>query len=270
MSWIWCNDGWLDGARFPGVAQDRGALLGLGLFETMLARHGRVVFADFHLTRFQESGKRLGWSLDFPDLREISAELLTRNGLDNGNARLRLTATAGRGPANDLTRGTDALMWLAAFPAVEISTAMSVCLSPWPRNERSPLAGLKTACYAENVFALDHARRLGFDETLILNTAGKLCEFATANLFLVRNGTVLTPSLDSGCLPGIGRQVILDLATGKERTLTMSDLDAADEIFLTSATRGPVPVVQFGERSFSPGKTTANLRAKWDAEISRA
>lgn len=270
MSWIWCNGEWLDGADFPGVAQDRGAFLGLGIFETMLARDGAAVFADRHLTRFRESGKRLGWALDVPDLREISAELLARNGLATGSARLRLIATAGSGPANDLTRGTDALVWLAGFPASEIPAAMTASISPWPRNERSPLAGLKSASYAENVIALDHARRLGFDETLFLNTCGQLCEFSTANVFLVKNGVVFTPSLDSGCLPGIAREVILELTPCEQRPLTVSDLDAADEIFLTSATRGPVPVVRIAERSVSPGPTTAALRALWDAEISRA
>lgn len=270
MSWIWCNGEWLDGARFPGAAQDRGAFLGLGIFETMLAHDGAAVFADRHLARFRDSGKRLGWPLDVPNLRGISAELLARNGLATGSARLRLIATAGSGPINDLTRGTDALVWLAAFPASEIPATITASLSPWPRNERSPLAGLKSASYAENLIALDHARRLGFDETLFLNTSGQLCEFATANVFLVIKGTVLTPSLTSGCLPGIAREVILELVPCEERPLTMSDVDAADEIFLTSATRGPVPIVRLGERSICSGKTTSALRSLWDAEISRA
>jgi len=266
MAEHWCNGKWLDAARYPGVSQDRGAFLGLGLFETMLAVDGRLAFADRHLARLKASGERFGWALDFPELPAVAAELLTRNQLASGKARLRLVITAGTGAHNDLARGTDSLVWLSAFPAGEIPESVSACISPWPRNERSPLAGLKTACYAENMVALDHARKLGFDEAIFLNTAGHLCEAATSNLFLVKNGVLLTPSLDSGCLPGIGREVICERARElrvpcEERTLSVADLDEADEIFLSSATRGPLPVTRMGERRLDPGSIAIALRA---------
>lgn len=265
MSEIWCNSQWLPATNYPGVAQDRGAFLGLGLFETMLAVDGVLVFADRHLSRLRKSGERLGWSLDFPALREIAAELLVRNGLASGRARLRLIVTSGSGPHNDLSPGEDRLMWLAAFPGGDVPGATSLCVSPWPRNERSPLAGLKTACYAENIVALDHARRQGFEEAVFLNTAGHLCETATANLFLVKKGVLLTPSLDSGCLPGIGREVLLEIAkrcqiSSEERELGLADLHAAEEIFISSSTRGPVAVTRFESRDLATGPATQALR----------
>lgn len=266
MTQIWCNRQWLPAANHPGAAQDRGAFLGLGLFETMLGLDGKLVFPDRHLARLHKSCERLRWSVDLPDLPQIAAELLEKNHLTTGRARLRLIVTAGSGPHSDLTPGPDRLVWLSAFPAVETPDALSVCLSPWPRNERSPLAGLKTACYAENILALDHARSLGFDETVFLNTAGNLCESATANLFLVKNGILLTPSLDSGCLPGIGREVLLEIAPipSEERPLTPHDLHTADEIFLSSSTRGPVPVTRSGGRTLPSGPVTAALSALWE------
>jgi branched-chain amino acid aminotransferase len=272
MSEIWCNGQWLPAANYPGAAQDRGAFLGLGLFETMLALDGALVFADRHLARLHQSCERLGWSVELTNLREIAAELLVKNQLTTGRARLRLIVTAGSGPHNDLTPGADRLVWLAAFPAGETPESVALCLSPWPRNERSPLAGLKTACYAENLIALDHARRHGFDETIFLNTAGHLCETATANLFLVRNGVLLTPSLDSGCLPGIGREVLLELATAnaipsKERPLTQEDLHSAEEIFISSSTRGPVAVSRFENKWMPTGPVTTILRDCWDSII---
>ncbi len=274
MTQIWCNGRWLPAANYPGASQDRGAFFGLGLFETMLAIDGVPLFADRHLARLRLSGERLGWAIQFPDFRETAAELLERNQLARGRARLRLIVTAGSGPHHDLTPGADRLIWLSAFPAGEVPQSFSVCLSPWPRNERSPLAGMKTACYAENLIALDHARRLGFEETIFLNTAGHLCESATANLFLVREGVVLTPSPDSGCLPGIGREVLCELAgqSGvpvEQRPLFPEDLAAAAEIFLSSATRGPVPVTRCEDRRLPVGPVTAGLRALWDEEIGR-
>jgi branched-subunit amino acid aminotransferase/4-amino-4-deoxychorismate lyase len=249
-------------------------LLGLGLFETLLALDGVPVFADRHLSRLRNSGGKLGWDVDFPGFHEIAVELLARNQLATGRARLRLTVTGGSGLINDLTPGADRLVWLAAFPAAEPPESLAVSLSPWPRNERSPLAGLKTASYAENLVALDYARRLGFEETLFLTTRGQLCEAATANVFLVKNGGLLTPDLASGCLPGIGREVIGELAPAQgipceEKPLVLADLEAADEVFLTSATRGPVAVSRFDARSFPPGPITAQLRERWNELITR-
>lgn len=271
MSEIWCNGDWLPAEKYPGAAQDRGAFLGLGLFETLGAVNGLPVFARRHLARLRQSCERLGWSLDFPNFEETAAELLARNGLSSGRARLRLIVTAGSGPHDDLTPGADRLIWLSAFPGGDPPESTTLCLSPWPRNERSPLAGLKTACYAENLVALDHARRRGFQETVFLNTAGQICESATANVFLVNDGVVLTPSLDSGCLPGIGREVVCDLAAAhgipcEQRALVLADLRSADEIFLTSSTRGPMAVTRFEERVLIPGTVTAALRKLWLSE----
>lgn len=271
MSEIWCNGDWLPAGKYPGAAQDRGAFLGLGLFETLGAVEGEPIFASRHLVRLRQSCERLGWQLDFPNFEETAVELLARNGLARGRSRLRLIVTAGSGLHNDLTPGADRLIWLSAFPGGDLPESITLGLSPWPRNERSPLAGLKTACYADNLVALDHARRRGFQETVFLNTVGQLCETATANLFLVMNGVVLTPSLDSGCLPGIGREVVCELAAAhgipcEQRALVPADLWSADEIFLTSSTRGPTAVTCCEERVFVPGALTAALRKLWLSE----
>ncbi len=272
MTQIWCNGQWLPAGNYPGAAQDRGAFLGLGLFESMLAIDGTPVFPERHLARLRQSGRRLDWSIEIPCFSTVVTELLVRNGLATGHARIRLIVTAGSGPNNDLAAGADRLIWMAAFPASDAPASLAVCLSPWPRNEHSPLAGMKSACYAENLIALDHARRHGFEETIFLNTAGHLCEAATANLFLVRDGVLLTPSLDSGCLPGIAREVLLELAVRhgiptEERNLTLDDLHAADEIFLSSSTRGVIRVDQVSERRLEPGALAQMLMDQWQAAV---
>lgn len=274
MTLLWCNGQWLDSQDFPASSMDRGAILGLGLFETLLALDGVPVFADRHLERLRKGCGRLGWDLALADFHETAGELLARNHLTSGRARIRLAVTAGSGPLHDLTPGNDRLVWMAALPAGDVPASLTVNLSPWPRNERSPLAGLKCASYAENLVALDHARRLGFDETVFLNTAGQLCEAATANLFLVKNGALLTPHPDSGCLPGITRGLVLELARRQriscvERLPGLGDLEAADEVFLTSSTRGPVAVSRFREQEFPPGPLTGILRELWDGETRR-
>ncbi len=268
MSEIWCNGQWLPADQYPGTAQDRGACLGLGLFETLLAIDGVPIFATRHLARLHRSCERLGWAFEFPNFLAVVRELTARNDLATGRVRLRLIVTGGSGPLDELTPGTDRRIWLSAVAAAAPSASITLGLSPWPRNERSPLAGLKTASYAENIIALDHARRRGFQETLLLNTVGDLCEAATANLFLVKNGAISTPSLDSGCLPGIGREVICEIAEAhqiscEQRRLTLADLHSADEIFLTSSTRGPIPVSRFEDRELAPGPLTATFQDLW-------
>lgn len=272
MKRIWCNGQWLDPRDFLSSPMDRGSIHGLGLFETMLAIDGVLRFADRHFARLRSGHEKLGWPVEFPEFQEITAELLAMNRLDTGRARVRLTVTGGSGPIHDLAPGSDRLVWVSAFPALVPPESVSACLSPWPRNELSPLAGLKCASYAENLIALHHARRQGFDETIFLNTADNLCEAATANIFLVKDGTLLVPSLESGCLPGVTREVILELAaeTGipcEVGALVLNQLETADEFFLTSSTIGVMPVSRLGDREIPVGPVTRRLGAALEARV---
>lgn len=247
---------------------------GLGLFETILAVNGQPVFAELHVARLRASCERLGWKPAFPDFPQIMAELIQMNDLATGRARIRLAISGGSGMVHDFALGADHVIWMTAVPAIEPPLTATVNLSPWVRNERSSLAGLKCASYAENLLALQHAARLGFEETVFLNTAGSLCEAATSNLFLVRNGGILTPSTASGCLPGITRAVVITLAAEigipcEQRDLTRDDLFSADELFLTSSIRGVMGVSRFDDREFPPGPVTRVLREAWTKAILR-
>ena len=272
MTQLWCNGQWLTSPDFPSSPMDRGTLHGLGLFETLLAIDGAPVFADRHLARLQQACDRLGWPLSLPDFDETAAELLVRNNLSVGRAKIRLAVTAGSGPVHDLTPGSDRLVWMTALPAAEPTASLTACLSPWPRNELSPLVGMKCASYAENLIALDHARRLGFDEAIFTNTAGHLCEAATANLFLVSQGTLLTPPLASGCLPGITRSVVIELAIEsgipcEERNLSPAELPQAEEVFLTSSLRGVTRLSRFEDHRYAEGRITQVLQQVLQAAI---
>lgn len=270
MSQLWSNGEWFDSEGFPGSPLDRGAILGLGLFETLLALDGVPVFAGRHLARLLAGCERLRWNVSLPDFHDTAKELLVRNHLTSGRARIRLGVSAGSGSIDDLALGDDRVVTMIALPVAAAPASLAVNLCPWPRNENSPLVGLKCASYAENLVALDHARRLGFDETLFLNTAGNLCEAATANLFLVKDGALLTPPLASGCLPGITRGVVIELAGRhgipcEESNLTVVDLHAADEVFVTSSIRGLTRISRFETKDLPPGPVTGILRAAWDA-----
>lgn len=241
----------------------------------MLAVDGRAVMLDRHLGRFAGGCARLGWLLpaDFKaDLGGVIRGLLERAGLVAGQARVRLAITAGSGPLDDLAAGEDRLMWLVASALSACPLAVDAVISPWPRNERSPLAGLKCASYAENLMLLDHARRQGCSEGIFFNSAGHLCEAATANVFFASEGALFTPALASGCLPGVTRALVMELAREAgircvEGLFSAGDLQAAGEVFLTSATRGPVWVRRLEDRHLPPPSLTPRLRDLWSREI---
>jgi len=272
MTRIWCNGQWIDPLDFTIAPTDRGLMHGLGLFETILAVEGRPVFVGQHMERFARGCERLGWPVETTDLAAVMIDLLQHNHLGTGRARIRLALTAGSGVMGDPSPGGDRLLWMTASAAAEPPPTASVNVSPFTRNERSPLAGLKCASYAENHLALDHARRLGYEETLFFNNSGHLCEAATSNVFLVTGGTLRTPSLDSGCLPGITRAVVIGLAARlgipcMETRLSSDDLRASDGIFLTSSTRGVMGVSRLDDRKLPPCETTTMLRKAWDQAV---
>jgi branched-subunit amino acid aminotransferase/4-amino-4-deoxychorismate lyase len=268
-SHLWTNGRLIAEEDFRIAAADRILLHGLGLFETLLAIDGRPAFLGRHLARLGDGCRRLGWTLETAGLRDAMCDLLESECLTRGRARIRLTMSAGSGRLGVLAAGKDRLLWLSAAALDEWPGGLGLCEVPFPRNERSALAGLKCASYAENLIALDCARRGGFDEALIYNTAGQLCEAATANVFLVVHGRLLTPPLESGCLPGIARAVVLELAASLgiptcESALMRSDLMEAAEVFLTSSVRGPVAVTRVGEQRYDAGEITVALHRAWN------
>ncbi len=123
----------------------------------------------------------------------------------------------------------------------------AVVSAPWVRNERAATAGLKTTSYAENVIALAHAKERGALEAVFGNTRGELCEATGSNVFVVVDGVLRTPPLDSGCLAGITRELLLEWCRDAgievvEEALPLDVLAHADEVFLTSSIKDVFPV----------------------------
>lgn len=269
MTHLWCNGQWFDPLDFSATPTDRGLTHGLGLFETILVIDGEPVFAELHMARLRASCKQLGWSFEYPDIRDTMIELVSRNEITVGRARIRLAISAGSGVFHDLELGADHMVWMTVTQAAALPSSTSANLSQWRRNEYSALAGLKCASYAENLVALEHAVRLGFEETIFLNTSGNVCEASTSNVFLVKSGTLHTPTLESGCLPGITRATVIELAEKlgipcAVRDIKAADLHQADELFLTSSIRGVMAISRFEERSLTPGPVTSRLRKAWN------
>jgi branched-chain amino acid aminotransferase len=129
---------------------------------------------------------------------------------------------------------------------------------------------LKTTSYAENVVALAHAAQRGASEAIFANLAGMLCEGTGSNVFYVVDGELRTPTLESGCLAGISRALLLEWYGGRQVDEPVDVLAEADEIFLVSTTRDVQPVSRCDGRELAaPGPVTTEAMAAW-AEGERA
>jgi branched-chain amino acid aminotransferase len=201
-------------------------------------------------------------------VRDAFAKLLEANHLSE--ARLRLTLTSGAGPAGS-ERGLNSAQTLCitATPLNTWNPTEQLHISPWPRLSAGALTGVKSVSYAENVRALALARSNGAGECLFANEHGELCEGTGSNIFIIRNGCLETPPLSSGCLGGVTRSLVLELALRLdipvlEHPIPLTDLTEGPvaEVFLTSTTRDVHPVSRIGERTFdSPGPITQRLRS---------
>jgi len=143
--------------------------------------------------------------------------------------------------------------------------ATAVATVPWPRNERGALAGLKTTSYGENVVALARAASRGASEAIFANLAGNLCEGTGSNVFYVVDGQLRTPTLDSGCLAGITRALVLEWYGGVEVDEPIEVVERASEVFLASTTRDVQGVSRWDDRELpAPGPVTQEVRGVWE------
>jgi branched-chain amino acid aminotransferase len=258
MTMVWIDGRVTDAADASVAALDHGITVGDGVFETLKVVGGTPFAVRRHLARLRRSAAVLGLTVPLSDdqIRGAVKELLDAVAEPG---RLRITVTGGPGPLGSGRDDVPATLLLAASPAGTWPPTASVVTVPWVRNERSPVAGAKTTSYAENVVALAEAHRQGAGEAILANTVGALCEGTGTNVFVVSDGRLRTPSLATGCLAGVTRELLLELVDGDEvETLTLDDLRAADEAFLTSSTRDVQPIAEVDGRPLphAPGPIT--------------
>lgn len=263
MAPVWLNGTLVDAADAMVPALDHGLTVGDGAFETLRTERGTPFAVTRHLRRLRRSLEGLGLRLDRPD-DELRGALVEVASHVDGPAKLRLTVTAGPGPLGSGRDDAGLTVYVAGAPLDPWPQTSAAVTVPWRRNEHSPVAGLKTTSYAENVVALAAARRQGADEAILANTAGELCEGTGTNVFVVHDGTIRTPPLSAGCLAGITRELVLecsDLGIVEER-MPLDVLATADEVFVTSSTRDVQGLHRLDERALvAPGPRTAEAAA---------
>jgi branched-chain amino acid aminotransferase len=271
---------WIDG-RLVALADakvsvlDHGLTVGDGVFETLRVYRGVPFAWTRHLARLRASATGLG--LELPDVAELrrAADAVLRAD-DLTEARLRLTVTGGVAPPGSGRGNGPPSAFVVASPIEPAAPSVDVVIAPWTRNEHSAVAGLKTISYAANVRALAYAREHGAGEAIFANTQGNLCEATGSNVFLVRDGTLITPPAGAGCLLGVTRALLLELAAGSgipaaELDVPVDTLALGDEAFLSSTTREVQPIAHVDGASLRSvgGQVSMQLAAAFEALVAR-
>ncbi len=267
---FWVAGGLVPAEQATVAVLDHGFTVGDGVFETLktvadpcgrrrAVRHGPSPCSPVALCR----GMGID-GLDADEARDALLAVCAANPELAGGGRLRVTLTSGPGPLGSDRTAAAASLVVVASPAIAWAPSTTLALSPWPRNERSPLVGLKSTSYAENVLALARAKSLGAQEALLTNLAGEVCEGTGSNVFVVIDGTITTPPLSGGCLAGITRALVIEWCHDAgievhQRAISLEELAGAEEIFITSSTRDVHPVETMlddqGQRWWAAGRT---------------
>lgn len=236
---------------------DEGFLYGYGLFETILVRDAVPLLLEPHLIRMEEGARIIGIKIPFSlqEIGDLVRETIRRNGLMFGS--LRLTLSAGATP-----RGNPNLVIFTRPPKYgekHKAEGIKACLARSRRNEHSILNRVKGLSYLENILARREAISKGFEEAIFLNTSGYLSEGSATNIFLVRDGVVVTPSEDQGILPGIMRGFVIKICREQgvqviERRVELKELLDSEESFLTNSLMEVMPLVQLEGHRIGSGK----------------
>ena len=240
---------------------DRGLLLGDGLFETVLSRAGDLVALGAHLDRMTAGCAVLG--LPAPDHGE--AEALMRRavaaaGLEGARAAVRLTLTAGPGGRGlDRPEAPAPRLFATAAAAAAPTAPARLRLSTVARNAGSPASRLKTLAYLDTVLARREATAAGADEAVMLNGQGYVACAAAANLFWIAGGQVFTPSLACGVLDGIVRRQVMAAVAVTEVAAGVEALAQAQAVFLTNSLIGVRAVASLDGRMFEPSARVAEI-----------
>jgi branched-chain amino acid aminotransferase len=262
---------------------DHGLLYGDGVFEGMRVYGGKVFRLPEHLERLWNSAKAIWLEIPMtPDaLAQAVNETVAVNGIADGYVRLVVTRGAGT-LGLDPNRCSDPQViiiadYITLYPREYYEQGLHIVTVSTMRNHPAALSPrIKSLNYLNNILAKIEGMQAGCVEALMLNQKGEVAECTGDNIFLVRKGELLTPSVEAGILEGITRAVVLELARRlnipvRETPLTKHDVYIANECFLTGSAAEIVPVTKVDSRKIGegvPGPITLRLLERFH-EVTR-
>lgn len=267
----------LDPAEATVSVFDRGFLYGDSVYETLRTAGGHPIEMTRHLQRLARSAAGIGLEIPFSDAELRAAVAETHAASGNPDSYVRIIVTRGTGPLQLDPRVTTTpllvvLVQALVLPAPALyETGLAVRIVDVHKiSARSLDPTLKTGNYLNSIQALRQAAAGAAEDAILCNAAGHVAEGASSNVFMVAGGELVTPSLETGLLEGITRALVFAMAAElgipcREAVLLPDQLRAADEVFLTSSIRGPMPVTTLdGQRlGDGPGPVTRRVMARY-------
>ena len=253
----WLNGGLVDPATARVGIDDPGLRYGEGLRETMRGQDGTVPWLERHLDRLSASVAALGLT-GIPSRTAVDeAARAVAAALGPGTSRITVIVTS-----------APTLLVDGTHTPREAEPGLSAISLPntWFPTRRE--AEHKTLSFLGWRDAMRQAHAAGADTALLLDAAGRLGEAATANVFCVIGGEIVTPP-PHGILRGVTRDIVMELTTVREAMLEEREWRQADEVFVTSAVRGVVPIARCDDRDIGVGPVTTHLRARVEARFGR-
>lgn len=270
-------DGRVGTAEDPMISPlDHGFLFGASVYETVRTYGGRPFLLGRHLERLKASAAGLGIDIGVPDAELSSRVERTLLAARNDESSIRIIVSEGRGAvdyrAGSTPRSTVAVLVrpLPRVPPEHYETGVRVALVDILRNHPKSLSpSIKSSNLLNNLLAMRQAHERGAQEAVMLNHQGDVAEGSMTNIFLVRHGIVRTPSLETGILAGITREIVMEVAAEsgfavEETRFAPAELRSADEVFLTATGKEILPVVGVDDVVIGdgrPGRVTLALLA---------
>ena len=262
------SEQWLDSNMPLANVLDRGLAYGDGVFETIKVVQGIPLFLERHLRRLRAGLAQLNiptLEAGEGDLQTWCEQVVRKNSIVEGIMKIIVTRGMGaRGFSPPATALPMLIMQATPRLALVERRNFSAVLAPWKVDSASPLCSLKSLSALDKVLARQWAQEHKADEAIFQNFHGHLTEATASNLFVVRQGQVLTPAHHCGLLPGIVRALLVETTTAIEAELSLEALAEADEAFLTNAVGGVQPLVLFNDKPIGteqPGPLTAKMAA---------
>lgn len=275
-------DVYLNGAFVPEEEAtvsvfDRGVLYGDGVFETLRVYRGKPFLLDRHLGRLSHSldSLHIPEKLDFGDYLKVSADLIERNKVSDGILRIQVTRGVGkRGFSSTGNYNPTVIISLHDAPPITDDTPAKLKLISATNvlSDHDPFSTLKTTNKLVNIVAMREAEMARADDALLCNRTGFITESTSSNIFAVRKGELQTPPLNCGCMAGITRGFVLELAVGLglksiQNNLSPEDLVGAEGVFLTNSVREIQPVESIDGESIASSDVTGIIRQAYRSRV---
>ena len=266
MSTVYLNGDYMSAEHAKISPMDRGFLFGDGIYEVIPAYSGKMLGFAAHIERMNNGLNEIEIKLDYSadKWREICQQLCEKNQGDNLGIYLHVSrgADVKRAHAypNDITPTVFAYAFeIPAQPVSDIDNAKTYTVSV-EQDKRWQRCHIKSTALLGNVIHYQHGAAAGNNETILFNRLEELTEASSSNVFIVKDGVISTPPLDNQILPGITRWLIINILHShsdfkvQERVITKQELFAADEVWITSATKEVGPVVKLNDQLVADGK----------------